>query len=327
MQFQFELGEAFRQFLMKPLGVRWTLKTHDEVIGPANHNHVAVGFCLTPVLRPEVEHVVQIDVSQQRRGTAALWCSLFTARPLSLFQHACVQPFANEPHHALVSYSVLNELNQPLMVQTIKERADVSIQHPIHLSRQQTGIQSIQRIVRSFAGPMAIREAEKVSLVDGVQPINCRSLDNLIFQRSDPERSLPPVFFGDEYSTHRLRSISPAPQPRREVCEIALQILSVPTPRFPIYSRSRIALQQVISFAQSAQVVDVVHEAGELHLPIFHCCLPYPPQRTLHDFPVQCPVRVWPRRLPFGQTPSLHSLLHWPLVTSPQLPTFVRRLA
>src|SRR6266581_5393917 len=45
MQFQFELGESFRQFLMKPRGVRLVLKTHDEVISPADDNHVAFGFC------------------------------------------------------------------------------------------------------------------------------------------------------------------------------------------------------------------------------------------------------------------------------------------
>ena len=39
--------------------------------------------------------------------------------------------------------------------------------------------------------------------------------------------------------------------------------------------------------------------AGELRLLILHGCLPYPPQRTLHDFPVQCPVRVLPRRFPW----------------------------
>ena len=39
-----------------------------------------------------------------------------------------------------------------------------------------------------------------------------------------------------------------------------------------------------------------------------HRGLSYPPQRTLHDDPVQCPVRVLPWRLPFGQTPSLHPL-------------------
>jgi hypothetical protein len=38
------------------------------------------------------------------------------------------------------------------------------------------------------------------------------------------------------------------------------------------------------------------------------CGLSYPPQRTLHDYPVQCPARVLPWRLSFGQTPSLHPL-------------------
>src|SRR5260370_33959886 len=169
MQFQFELGESLRQLLMKPLGVRLVLKTHDEVISPTDDYNVAFGFCLTPVLHPEVEHIVQIDVGQQRRGTAALWRSFFTARPLPFFQHARVHSLADEPHDALVSYSVLDELNQPLMVQTIEERADVAVQHPLNLSPQQRGVQGVQRIVWTLAWPVAIRETEKVSLVDSIQ--------------------------------------------------------------------------------------------------------------------------------------------------------------
>src|SRR6266516_5199567 len=49
MQCQLELGEPLRQFLVKPLSVRLVLKTHDEVISPADDNHVALGFCLAPV--------------------------------------------------------------------------------------------------------------------------------------------------------------------------------------------------------------------------------------------------------------------------------------
>src|SRR6185295_13420756 len=107
MQFQFELGEPLCQFLMKSYGVRLVLKAHYEVIGPAHHYHVAFGLCLPPVLHPEVEHVVQVDVSQQWRGTAALWRSFFTARPLSFFQHARFQPFTDESHYALVCYAML----------------------------------------------------------------------------------------------------------------------------------------------------------------------------------------------------------------------------
>src|ERR1041384_2520750 len=310
MQFQFELGEPFRQLMMKPRGVRLVLKAHYEVISPADDNHVAFGFCLAPVLHPEVEHVVQIDVSQQRRGTAALWRSLITARPLAFFQHARVQPFTDEPHHALVSYTMLDELNQPFMVQTIKERADVAIQHPVHLSRQQRGVQGVQRMMRTLARPVAIRETEKVRLVDAIQHLDRSALGNLIFQRGDAERSWPPVVFGDEGSPHRLCSVSPAPQPRGEACEIALQILFVLAPRFSIYSGSRITLQRKVGFAQHAQVVDMVHEAGELRLLVLYGSLPYPRERTLHDGPVLCPVRVLPRRFPSGQAPSLHSLRH-----------------
>src|SRR5260221_8478105 len=107
---------------------------------------------------------------------------------------------------------------------------------------------------------------------------------------------------------------------------MALQILPVLSPRFPVSPRSSVTLQPVIGFTQSAQVVDVVHEAGELHLPIFHGCLPYPPQRTLHDAPVQCPVPVLPRRLPFCQTPSLHSLRHRRIGIARRRASFVRGL-
>src|SRR6266852_5734034 len=237
MQFQFELGESLRQVLVEPLGIRLVLKTHDEVISPTDDYYVAFGFCLTPVLHPEVEHVVQIDVGQQRRGTAALWRSFFTSRPLSFFQHARVQPLTDEPHHALVSYSVLDDLNQPFMVQTIEERTDVAVQHPFHLSRQQRGVQGVQRMMRTLAWPVAIREAEKVSLINRIHHRDRRALGNLIFQRSDTEWPLPPVVLGDESSEHWLRSVSPAPQPRGEVCKIALQLLSILSPRFPSYSR------------------------------------------------------------------------------------------
>ena len=55
-------------------------------------------------------------------------------------------------------------------------------------------------------------------------------------------------------------------------------------------------------------------------------CLPYPRERTLHDFPVQCPVRVLPWRFPFGQPPSLHLLRHWFVGNKCQLASFVRGL-
>ena len=48
-------------------------------------------------------------------------------------------------------------------------------------------------------------------------------------------------------TTNWLCPISPAPQSPREVCEIALQILPVLTPRFPINSRCGVASIQITS--------------------------------------------------------------------------------
>ena len=85
MQLQPKLREALAQLGQEPLGVRPVLKPHDEVVRIPHDDHVAVGLRLPPPLDPEVEHVVQVDVGQERRCTPALWRSLLhsasTARP------------------------------------------------------------------------------------------------------------------------------------------------------------------------------------------------------------------------------------------------------
>ena len=68
------------------------------------------GMLLTPCLDPQVKHVVEIDVRQQRRCTAALRRPLLHSRPLPFLQHAGVQPFLDEPHDASVRNPVLDEL-------------------------------------------------------------------------------------------------------------------------------------------------------------------------------------------------------------------------
>ena len=44
--------------------------------------------------------------------------------------------------------------------------------------------------------PESVREAEEVRFVDGVQHLDRRALDDLVFQRGNPERPLPPVALG-----------------------------------------------------------------------------------------------------------------------------------
>ncbi len=72
MQFQAELRESLAQFRQEPLCLMTMLKSHDEIIGKADDDHVAVRLLLPPSLGPKVEHIVQIEVRQQRTDASAL---------------------------------------------------------------------------------------------------------------------------------------------------------------------------------------------------------------------------------------------------------------
>jgi hypothetical protein len=67
MQFQAKLSHSLDQFRPEPYGIRLHLKAHHDVVSKPHDDHVTAGLFLTPRLGPQVEHVVQIDVGQQRR--------------------------------------------------------------------------------------------------------------------------------------------------------------------------------------------------------------------------------------------------------------------
>ena len=124
-----------------------------------------------------------------------------------------------------------------------KKPLDVQIEHPVHFSRQQSRVERIQRLMLAAPWPEPIREAEKIRFVDGVQHLDRRTLDDLVFQRRDPERSLPPVGLRDIHPTHRLCSVRSTLQPCGKVLEIPFQFLPVVPPRLPVHARRGFLLQ------------------------------------------------------------------------------------
>jgi hypothetical protein len=83
------------------------------------------------------------------------------------------------------------------VVDGVEEPTDVGVEHPVHLLRPDPDREQVQRIMLATSGPEPVREPEEVDLVDGVQHLDHRALDDLVLQRCDPERPLPPVGFGD----------------------------------------------------------------------------------------------------------------------------------
>src|SRR5258708_24747553 len=101
----------------------------------------------------------------------------------------------------------------------------------------------VKRFMLVGSWPEPIREGEEIGFVNGVEHFHRRSLNDLVFERRNAERSLPPVRLGNVHPTHRLRPVRSALQSMGEALEILLKGLAVVPPRLPIYTACRVPLQ------------------------------------------------------------------------------------
>src|ERR671918_142039 len=200
MQFQPELRESLTEVVEELLGVTQVLESDDEIVGEAHDDQIAAGMPTPPLPDPSVEHVVEVDVGEQRRSRRSLRCSLRRVRPLPALDDSCAQPLLDETQDPLVRYPMLEELLQPSPIKLGEEVADIRVEYPVHLLPVDPSRQRIQRIMRAAPWPKPVGEAEEVLLVDGVQHLDDRPLEDLVLQAGDTERPQPPV---------RLRDVRP----------------------------------------------------------------------------------------------------------------------
>ena len=121
------------------------------------------------------------------RDTPTLNCSYLAVCSLALFQHACLEPFLDQAHDAPVGYAVLDKLHQPSLIESVIKLPDVGIEHPVHFLRSDPDRQRIQRLVWATPWSESIRESQEVLFADRVQYLDGGTLDDLIFQRGNPE--------------------------------------------------------------------------------------------------------------------------------------------
>src|SRR4030081_2714484 len=68
-----------------------------------------------PALGPQIEHVVQVDVGEQRRNHRALPRPLLTDRDDPVLQHARPQPFLDQADDAWITDAMLDKADQPTL--------------------------------------------------------------------------------------------------------------------------------------------------------------------------------------------------------------------
>ena len=260
MQLQGELGKTLLKFLSEDICLALALKANDDVVSPANHNHVPLGLGPSPCMRPQIKSVVQIHVGQKRRCTSSLWRTLLCVPKTSILKHTSIQPLLDQTDDALVRDSVLEESDQPKVGNCVEKPTNVAIKHVVDLFAQLTDVKGIKAVMLAFARPVAVGEPEKVDFVDGIEYFDNSALDDFVFQRCDAQWALLAVVFGDKHPTYRLRSVPSPCQPSGEIQKILFQILFVVPPCLPVHTRCSLFLQTPEAASQRVQVVDMVKQ-------------------------------------------------------------------
>lgn len=110
--------------------------------------------------------------------------------------------------------------------------------------------------------PEPVGETEKIHLVDGVQYFHHRALDDLVLQRSDAERPLPAVGFGDVLAPRWLRPIRTAHDAVVQVADVPIERPGVFLPCHPIDTGRCLRLELMEGPGQQVRC-HVVHQGRE----------------------------------------------------------------
>ena len=188
VQLQTKAREPLAKLGPEPLGLATILKAHHEVIREPRHDDIAASVPRTPLVDPQVEHVMEVNVREQRRNRRPLRRALQRLRPLPVFDDPRLQPSLDQAKDPLIRDPVLEKLQKPRMIEAREAVADVRVEHRVHLLARDPDRQSVQRLMRGTPRPEPVRETEKVLLIYGVQHLDHRPLQDLVLQRSDPER-------------------------------------------------------------------------------------------------------------------------------------------
>jgi len=212
---------------------------------------------------------------------------------------------------------VPEELPQPDPIKLAEKVADIRVEHPVHLLPPDPHRQRIQRVMRTSARPEPVGEAPEVLLIDGVQHLHHRTLEDLVLQGGDAERALPPVRLRYVHPARRARPVGTAVDTAEQVFEVFSQILPVGVPRHLIDTRCSLRVDRHIGRPQAIQA-DVMQQRSEPRVLIPSCYLAHTVQPAWHAWPGSESGACRPVRVPLGQSPFLRRLRSHGLVRRPR---------
>src|SRR3954471_323050 len=129
VEIQSELPQSFSHALAETICIRFPLEPENDVIRIADDDHVASRMFPAPDVHPEIEHIMMIDIRKERRDHRSLRSACLRVRPFAFLEHPGLEPFLDQTQDAAVGDAMLDESDQPSLVEIIEEALYVRIEH------------------------------------------------------------------------------------------------------------------------------------------------------------------------------------------------------
>ena len=185
----------------------------------------------------------------------------------SIFEYACRQPFGNQPDDSPVANPMLDEADQPILVDPVEKGLNVAIEHPVDPPLPDPERERIQRLMLVALRSETVAEAQELRLIDRRQDCHHRSLDDFVLHGGDAKRPLSAIRLWNILPERRQRSIRPCVDASMQVQEVRLQAVCIFDPRHLVDARRCGLLQTGEARSQNVDV-DVMQKRRQLALPV-----------------------------------------------------------
>ena len=114
-----------RKLRFKTRGICLVLKASNKVIGKAKIIRLPTTLLKEATTEPQIQHIVQVDIGQQRRKNRALRHAFFAGMNQSVFHKSALEHTLNQPDNSFVSNPMTQKLDHPFMVNLIEEAPNI----------------------------------------------------------------------------------------------------------------------------------------------------------------------------------------------------------
>ena len=101
---------------------------------------------------------LEVNVRQERADDRALRRPLLRLDQVSIFEHACRQPFGDQPDNSPVANPMFDEADQPILVNLVEKGLNVAIEYPVDPPLPDPERERIQRLMPVTLRPETVAE-------------------------------------------------------------------------------------------------------------------------------------------------------------------------